>query len=270
MNLDTSTPANDRTDHTARPVARAILSTLDAPSAVFVLATLAAFARAIVDAAALLRQSSGDAAEATARAMLSGALDGFDRRTLAATDPSTHTFALAAAWWFAAPAETVAAFRRGGIARTTVEEQARAALVDVEALRVELGREVLPLEVPAAPVEARASNDGGALLPRVAMVLYMTEPAAPGHEAIASGLAALVAGVASGEDASGLVRGLAELAAHRAGEAGERLKVDGAAERLAAALDALDAGALVARVTLAALRSHHGDAAPHSVEVRAA
>ncbi len=44
-------------------VARAILSTLDAPSAVFVLASLATFARSIVDAAALLRQCSGDAAD---------------------------------------------------------------------------------------------------------------------------------------------------------------------------------------------------------------
>ena len=240
MNLDTSTPANDRTDHTARTVARAILSTLDASTAVFVLATVEAFARAIVDAAALLRQSTGGAAKATARAMLSGAVDGFDKRTLAAADPSTHAFALAAAWWFAAPSATAAAFWRDDIARATVEGQ------------------------------ARASNDGGGLLPRVAMVLYLTEPAAPGHTAIASGLAALVAGVASGEDASGLVRGLAALAAHRAGEADDCLKVDGATAALAAAVDALDAAALVARVTLAALRAHPLDAAPHSVEVRAA
>ena len=50
----------------------------------------------------------------------------------------------------------------------------------------------------STPANDAPANDARALLPRVAMVLYLTEPAAPGHTAIASGLAALAAGVASG------------------------------------------------------------------------
>jgi len=131
--MNPSTPRNPD----ALTVARAILSTLDAPSAVFALVTVATFARAIVAAAAVLRQCAGDAAEATARAMCSGAEEAFAAHG-AGVDPSTRTYELAACWWFAAPYEVMAAFWRGDESRTTVEAQARAALVEVEALRLEL------------------------------------------------------------------------------------------------------------------------------------
>lgn len=269
MNLNTSTPANDRTDHTAHTVARAILSTLDAASAAFVLATVANFARAIVDAAALLRRDPSNEGRAMSRGMLAGAVEAFDKRTLGATDPSTHTAALAAVFWFASPAETAAAFRRDDIARATVEELARGALARVEALRAESERQALPVEAPAG-VEARASNDGGELLPQVARVLYYSEPANAGYGDVASGLAALVGNHADGEDGAGLVCGLAALAGYNASAAAECVKVDAARASLRGALDALDAAALVARRTLAALDAAAPDAAPHSVEVRAA
>lgn len=114
------------------------------------------------------------------------------------------------------------------------------------------------------------ANDAGPLLSQVARVLYITENAAPGHESIASGLAAFVMGEASGEDAVSLVRGLTALAAHRASEAENHANVDGARERLEFALDALDAAALVARAALAAFDPCERRAPLHSVEVRAA
>lgn len=278
-----STPANDTP---ARIVARAILSTLDAASAAFVLASLATFARAIVDAAALLRQCSGDTAEAIVRGMLDRAIDDASELGAAGPDTDRHRYAIAGAWWFETPCDVVTSFWRSAGARANVEEQARVALADVEALRGELGRarervrsvDGLPFDAVAMPngevwvpaVEARASNDGGGVLPKVARVLYMTEPAAPGHTAIATGLAALTAGYATGEDATALVRGLAALAAHRAGEADDCRTVDGATAALAATLDALDAAALVGRSTLAAFDAAPPTAPPHSVEVRAA
>jgi hypothetical protein len=269
MNLSTSTPANDRTNHSARAVARAILSTLDASTAAFVLVTLANFARTIVDAAELLHRDPSDEGRAMSRGMLAAAVEAFDRRSLGATDPSTHTHALAALWWFASPSETVAAFKVDNVARGTVEELARGALVDVEALRAEqLARQALPLEVPGA-VEARASNDGGALLPRVARVLYFAEPANAGYGDVAAGLAALVGNHADGEDGAGLVCGLAQLGHYNASAATESVKVDAARASLRGALDALEAAAAVARATLAALDAAAPDASPHSVEVRA-
>jgi hypothetical protein len=269
----TTSPA--ATDNTARTVARAILSTLDTASAVFVLATLATFARTIVDAAALLRQSPGDSAEATARAMLAAALDAFDARAPGDVDPSTHTYALAAAWWFATPRDTAATFWRDDIARANVEDQARAALVDVEALRAALhpveGESASPPSmVPLIRLPMPAAGDGSGLLSQIARALYYATPSQDGYGDVASGLAALVGNHADGEDAMGLVCGLSQLAHLDAGDAAESLKVDSAKGALLCALERLDVAAAVARHALAAFEAHDPNAAPYTVKVRAA
>lgn len=132
----TTSPGPER--NPSRAIARAILSTLTPAGAAFVLATVAALARAIIDAAAMLRQG---AQEEEARAVLGEALEAFDAPHPSGQDTTARAYALTALWWFATPrdvcGELTGAFWRNDGARESCEGSAREALEDIEALATE-------------------------------------------------------------------------------------------------------------------------------------
>jgi len=229
----TTSPAPER--NPTRAIARAILSTLTPTGAAFVLATVAALARAIIDAAAMLRQSTQ---EEEARAVLGEALEGFD-----APHPSGDTlargYALTALWWFATPrdvcGELTGAFWRNDGARESCEGSAREALEDIEALAT----------------EAREASTARAARVRRELVEDVATMVSPEGGAAARAVKASVADMAGRDagsvEALALARALGELASERGARGMEGAEpfaasLEGARVALALALRASELG----------------------------
>jgi hypothetical protein len=189
-------------DHSpARPIVRAILSTLDATAALSILSALATFARAIIEAAAMLRRDDGGPSMEGAFAMMDAA-----RELLANHRAAEAAYAITALWWSETPACVLASFWHDEIARENTESNARGVLEEVEALRAELR---------ASTAEARV-----ALVEDAASLVAEEESAA--GDAVKGCASDLMAHGATGAEAMLLARRLAELGAYNAARAVER------------------------------------------------